>query len=339
MNRRSFLQMLAAASALPLTGTLVEAAELDKRCAGAANGSSCSALVLAGLTAAYNLVAVATTCWSSKPRLVPAAACPPSATASSAAGTRRWAPWHLRKLTSTTPEVALPSRPSPAGTSCVASKAATIACRTRSPLPSATESNAQPGRAAGPDPPPCQRWLRRSQRTSPGPRRPRRMRAAVCAAASGAHCHTLLRAEDARRWKTPVHGRGALRPPDAHHFWKRDPLGPLGGLNLVGADTMAGLVWNTSAQQADSSTGMLHSYMFDTEALEFTSHPRAPSRRCDAAPVSRSCPGHRRPGHRCRAQSLARRPMGRWRAGLDAAGEPLDVPGHAPDRGPRPLRG
>ena len=28
-----------------------------------------------------------------------------------------------------------------------------------------------------------------------------------------------------------------------------------------------------SAQQADSSTGMLHSYMFDTEALEFTSHP------------------------------------------------------------------
>ena len=57
------------------------------------------------------------------------------------------------------------------------------------------------------------------------------------------------------------------------HFWKRDPLGPLGGLNLVGTDTMAGRVWNTSAQQADSSTGMLHSYMFDTEALEFTSHP------------------------------------------------------------------
>jgi monoamine oxidase len=31
-------------------------------------------------------------------------------------------------------------------------------------------------------------------------------------------------------------------------------------------------VWNTSSQQPDPATGMLHAYMFDTEALEFASH-------------------------------------------------------------------
>ena len=56
------------------------------------------------------------------------------------------------------------------------------------------------------------------------------------------------------------------------HFWKQDPLGALGGLNLVGTDTMAGRVWNTSSQQADPSRGMVQSYMFDTEALEFASY-------------------------------------------------------------------
>jgi monoamine oxidase len=55
-------------------------------------------------------------------------------------------------------------------------------------------------------------------------------------------------------------------------FWQDDPLGPLGGLNLVGTDTMAGRVWNTSSQQADPVLGMVHAYMFDTEALEFASH-------------------------------------------------------------------
>ena len=38
-------------------------------------------------------------------------------------------------------------------------------------------------------------------------------------------------------------------------FWERDPLGPLGGLNLVGTDTMAGRVWSTSSQQADPTLG------------------------------------------------------------------------------------
>lgn len=55
-------------------------------------------------------------------------------------------------------------------------------------------------------------------------------------------------------------------------FWTRDPLAPLGGLNLVGTDTMAGRVWNTSAQQADPELGMVHAYMFDTEALAFSAH-------------------------------------------------------------------
>jgi monoamine oxidase len=52
-------------------------------------------------------------------------------------------------------------------------------------------------------------------------------------------------------------------------FWERDPLGPLGGLNLVGTDTMAGRVWNTSSQQSDPRLGMVQAYMFDIEALEF----------------------------------------------------------------------
>jgi monoamine oxidase len=55
-------------------------------------------------------------------------------------------------------------------------------------------------------------------------------------------------------------------------FWERDPLGPLGGLNLVGSDTMAGRVWNTSSQQTDPRLGMVHAYMLDTEALEFAGH-------------------------------------------------------------------
>ena len=55
-------------------------------------------------------------------------------------------------------------------------------------------------------------------------------------------------------------------------FWEQDSLGALGGLNLVGTDTMAGRVWNTSSQQADPHLGMVHSYMFDTEALEFAAH-------------------------------------------------------------------
>lgn len=55
-------------------------------------------------------------------------------------------------------------------------------------------------------------------------------------------------------------------------FWQQDPFGPLGGINLVGTDTMAGRVWNTSSQQPDPTLGMVHAYMVDTEAIEFASH-------------------------------------------------------------------
>jgi monoamine oxidase len=65
----------------------------------------------------------------------------------------------------------------------------------------------------------------------------------------------------------------------ATRFWEDDPLGPLGGLDMIGTDTMAGRVWNTSSQQDDSTAGMLHAYMFDSEALAFTSHGH---RRVDA---------------------------------------------------------
>lgn len=52
-------------------------------------------------------------------------------------------------------------------------------------------------------------------------------------------------------------------------FWQNDPLGPLGGLDLVGSDTYAGRIWNTSSQQPDSTMGLIQSYMIDTEAVEY----------------------------------------------------------------------
>lgn len=57
-------------------------------------------------------------------------------------------------------------------------------------------------------------------------------------------------------------------------FWEQDPLGELGGLDMIGTDTMAGRVWNTSSQQPDPTHGMLHAYMFDDEATEFAGHGR-----------------------------------------------------------------
>jgi monoamine oxidase len=55
-------------------------------------------------------------------------------------------------------------------------------------------------------------------------------------------------------------------------FWECDPLGRLGGLDLLGTDTLAGRVWNTSSQQPDARLGMVQAYMLDTEALEFGAH-------------------------------------------------------------------
>ena len=83
----------------------------------------------------------------------------------------------------------------------------------------------------------------------------------------------LLRAEDGRDPHAPVHGRRALLLPDAQPvLGARSARARSGGLNLVGTDTMAGRVWNTSSQQADPRLGMVHAYMFDTEALEFAAY-------------------------------------------------------------------
>jgi monoamine oxidase len=53
-------------------------------------------------------------------------------------------------------------------------------------------------------------------------------------------------------------------------FWRNDPLGALGGLNMVGTDTPAERIWNTSQLQRDPVMGMLQSYMFDENALAFS---------------------------------------------------------------------
>lgn len=54
-------------------------------------------------------------------------------------------------------------------------------------------------------------------------------------------------------------------------FWRQDPLGPLGGLNMVGTDTEVERIWNTSALQPDGGAGMLQSYMIDDHATTFAS--------------------------------------------------------------------
>jgi monoamine oxidase len=58
-------------------------------------------------------------------------------------------------------------------------------------------------------------------------------------------------------------------------FWRKDPIGELGGLTLVGTDTNAGRIWNTSQLQPDKTLGMIQSYMFGAHALAFSSLPAA----------------------------------------------------------------
>jgi monoamine oxidase len=58
-------------------------------------------------------------------------------------------------------------------------------------------------------------------------------------------------------------------------FWRNDPLGALGGLNMVGTDTAVERIWNTSSMQPDAQRGMLHAYMFDQNASDFARIPAA----------------------------------------------------------------
>lgn len=56
-------------------------------------------------------------------------------------------------------------------------------------------------------------------------------------------------------------------------FWRNDPLGALGGLNMIGTDTSADRIWNTSVLQPDPQRGMLHAYMADRQAIDFARIP------------------------------------------------------------------
>jgi monoamine oxidase len=56
-------------------------------------------------------------------------------------------------------------------------------------------------------------------------------------------------------------------------FWRKDPLGALGGLNMIGTDTPVERIWNTSRLQPDPAMGMLQSYMFDENSLAFACIP------------------------------------------------------------------
>lgn len=76
-------------------------------------------------------------------------------------------------------------------------------------------------------------------------------------------------------------------------FWRDDRSGRLGGLNMVGTDTVVERVWNTSLLQPDPRMGMLQSYMLDDHAVTFASldrHQRAGTWR---RAISRFLPGLR----------------------------------------------
>jgi monoamine oxidase len=76
-------------------------------------------------------------------------------------------------------------------------------------------------------------------------------------------------------------------------FWRDDQIGRLGGLNMVGTDTVVERVWNTSLLQPDPRMGMLHSYMFDDHAVAFASLDRHERARKWQRAISRFLPGLR----------------------------------------------
>lgn len=76
-------------------------------------------------------------------------------------------------------------------------------------------------------------------------------------------------------------------------FWHDDPAGRLGGLNMVGTDTIVERVWNTSALQPDTGMGMLHSYMMDAHATAFAGLDRTSRAGTWRRAISRILPGLR----------------------------------------------
>lgn len=76
-------------------------------------------------------------------------------------------------------------------------------------------------------------------------------------------------------------------------FWRDDPIGRLGGLNLLGTDTVVERVWNTSLLQPNPTTRMRQSYMIDHHAVTFASpDPHERARKWRKA-ISRCLPGFR----------------------------------------------
>jgi monoamine oxidase len=55
-------------------------------------------------------------------------------------------------------------------------------------------------------------------------------------------------------------------------FWRNDPLGALGGLKMIGTDTIAERIWNTSPGQPGPER-MLHAYLLDNNAESLASAP------------------------------------------------------------------
>jgi monoamine oxidase len=76
-------------------------------------------------------------------------------------------------------------------------------------------------------------------------------------------------------------------------FWRHDRLGRLGGLNMVGTDTVVERVWNTSLLQPDPGMGMLHSYMIDDHAVAFASLDPNDRAKTWRRAISRFLPGLR----------------------------------------------
>jgi hypothetical protein len=71
-------------------------------------------------------------------------------------------------------------------------------------------------------------------------------------------------------------------------FWRNDPLGPLGDLNMIGTDTVAERIWNLNPLQPDPTMGMLQSYLADENALSFARiPPNEPHGSTGSLPITR----------------------------------------------------
>ena len=73
-------------------------------------------------------------------------------------------------------------------------------------------------------------------------------------------------------------------------FWREDPLGVLGGLKMIGTDTLAERIWNTSPGQPGPER-MLHAYLLDDHAEVLASVPSQERVNRIRAEISRFLPG------------------------------------------------